>query len=302
MENREAFNAAIAAFPSAGRRLLIEFVAPAEFDARLTPPQAAQLAEALELDSDALLAALLPLAASYARTPLSGFAVGAALRGASGAIHLGANLEFERVSPWASVHAEQAAVARAWAAGERGVATLAVTAAPCGLCRQFMAELGPREALRIRLPDGTSTDLAALLPHGFGPADLGRDAGLLAAAPARLALAHAADDPLEPIGLAEAAACWAPYSAVRAGVALRLRSGAVVTGRYAESAAHNPSMAPMAMALSQRVLDGREQDAIIAAVLVATGSPLIDHAAPARALLAVAAPGLRLHLREAVAA
>jgi len=102
--------------------------------------------------------------------------------------------------------------------------------------------------------------------------------------------------------LAAASASYAPYSGVRAGVALQLRSGAVVAGRYAESAAHNPSLAPLAMALSARVLDGREDDEIAGAVLAATGSALIDHAAPARTLLAVAAPGVRLHLREAVPA
>lgn len=301
MDGPDPFRAAVAAFPSAGRRLLIGYVAPESFAARLAPAQARQLADALGVEDDALLDALLPLAASYARAPISGFAVGAAALGRSGAVHLGANLEFAGTSPWASVHAEQAAIARAAQAGEAAIDAIAVTAAPCGLCRQFMAELGPPDALRVRA-GGVATTLAALLPHGFGPADLGREGGLLAGPPAALALALASDDPLEHAALDAASASWAPYTGVRAGVALRLRSGALATGRYAESAAHNPSLAPLAAALSARVLDGREGDEIVGAVLVATGSALVDHAAPARALLTAVAPGVRLHLREAVAA
>ncbi len=301
MGDSQAFQAAVAAFPEPGRRLLIDFVAPTAFAARFAPAQTAQLAAALGLDADEVLDALLPLAASYARTPVSGFAVGAAARGTSGAIHLGANLEVAGASLWSSLHAEQAAIARAWSAGESAVEAIAVTAAPCGLCRQFMAELGPREALRLRLP-GAHETLGALLPHGFGPGDLGRTAGLLDIKPAALALAIASDDALERAALVAAAASYAPYTQIRAGVALQLRSGAVVVGRYAESAAHNPSLAPLAMALSARVLDGSEDDEVVAAVLVAIGSALIDHAAPARTLLAAAAPGVRLQLREAVAA
>ena len=297
----DAVAVALAGFPGRGRRLLQDFVAPTAFAARLAPAQGRQLAEALGVDADGLLDALLPFAASYARAPVSGFAVGAAALGRSGAVHLGANLEVAGASLWASVHAEQAAVARAWAAGETAIEAIGVTAAPCGLCRQFLAELGPREALRLNLP-GARTTLAALLPHGFGPGDLGREAGLLDQAGPALALAIASDDPLEHAALGAAGASYAPYTGVRAGIALRLRSGAIVAGRYAESAAHNPSLAPLAMALSARVLDGREGDEIAAAVLVAAGSALIDHAAPARTLLGAAAPGVRLQLREAVAA
>ena len=67
----------------------------------------------------------------------------------------------------------------------------------------------------------------------------------------------------------------------------------------AESVAHNPSLAPLAMALSRRVFAGLEADEIAAATLVAVGHAQIDHTAQARTLLAAVAPGVRLHLRAA---
>jgi hypothetical protein len=80
---------------------------------------------------------------------------------------------------------------------------------------------------------------------------------------------------------------------------LKLRSGTLVSGSYAESAAHNPSIAPLAMALSQRVFLGLEGDEIVSATLVAIGHAMVDHTAPARTLLTAVAPGVRLHLRAA---
>jgi len=143
------------------------------------------------------------------------------------------------------------------------------------------------------------TSLAALLPDAFAPAALGRAAGLLATPTRRLALDHPDDDELVAAALAAAQRSYAPYTATEAGVALRLRSGAIVTGSYAESAAYNPGLPPLQMALSRRVFEGREGDEIVAAVLVAVGHAQIDHAGVARPLLTAVAPGVRLQLRSA---
>lgn len=40
-----------------------------------------------------------------------------------------------------TVHAEQSSIADAWMNGEEGIDLIAVTAAPCGYCRQFLNEL-----------------------------------------------------------------------------------------------------------------------------------------------------------------
>lgn len=284
---------AIAAFPLAGRRALIAAVAPQSFAGHLTANQAAMIAQTAGLDDDALLLAMVPLAAAYARPEISNYFVGAVARGRSGALHFGANLEFSGTSVWTSLHAEQSAVAQAWAANESAIDAIAVGASPCGLCRQFLAELGPPDALRLVTPDGGMT-LAEMLPRSFGPRDLGRTAGLLDAPRAPLELAHPSSDKLVLEALAAAQASYAPYTGAAAGVALRLRSGAMVAGPYAECAAHNPSLAPLTVALSQRVFAGLEGDEIVAAALVGIGQATIDHGAVARTLLTALAPGVRL--------
>jgi cytidine deaminase len=297
----QALSNAIARFPAgAGRKALIDAVAPVEFAGHLSPAQARFIAETAGLDGDGLLVALVPIAAAYARPPLSGFYVGAVARGASGAIHCGANIEFAGTSPWHSLHAEQAAIANAWAAGETAIEAIAAGASPCGLCRQFMMELGDPAALSILAPEMPRASLAELLPRAFGPVALGRAAGLLDSPRPAIDLASPDADPLTEAALAAARRSYAPYSGAEAGVALRLRSGAVHWGCYAESAAHNPSLAPLAMALSRRVFAGQEGDDIVAATLVAVGHPLVDHTAVARTLLGAVAPGVRLHLRAAI--
>ena len=61
--------------------------------------------------------------------------------GKSGHLYVGVNLEFPRLPLQHSVHAEQFLIANAAWHGERGLKRIAVNAAPCGHCRQFIAEL-----------------------------------------------------------------------------------------------------------------------------------------------------------------
>ncbi len=290
----DALSNAITCFPEAGRRALVAVVAPTSFAGSLTGEQARSLAQVAKLDADSLMRALIPLAAAYARPAISGFYVGAVARVPSGAIYFGANHEFAGTSLWMTLHAEQSAIAHAWRAEEEAIDTLAVGAAPCGLCRQFMAELGAPDRLRVIIADGPATTLAALLPQAFGPDALGRRGGMLLSRGVSLMLDHATDDPLVHAAFAAARRSYAPYTGAEAGIALRLRSGEVVAGAYAESVAHNPSLSPLAAALSHRVFLGLEGDEIVAASLVAVGHAAIDHHTAARGLLTAVAPGVRL--------
>ena len=61
--------------------------------------------------------------------------------GASGRLYVGVNLEFPCLPLHNSVHAEQFLVVNALQHGERELVKLAVSAAPCGHCRQFLSEL-----------------------------------------------------------------------------------------------------------------------------------------------------------------
>ncbi|MFT7464207.1 MAG: cytidine deaminase [Pseudohongiellaceae bacterium] len=127
------------------------------------------------MDTDRLIAmANEARAASY--SPYSKFPVGAAVLSESGEIFTGCNVE--NASFGLTVCAERIAVFSAVAAGhQRLVAAAVVTpsqGAPCGACRQVLAEFGPEMIVHIANPDGDcrSRTMAELLPESFGPADL----------------------------------------------------------------------------------------------------------------------------------
>jgi len=129
-------------------------------------------------------------AARNAHAPYSRFAVGAALLLIDGSIVTGANLE--NASYGLSLCAETVALATVNSAG-RLADVLAVAVAggvsgddsgapvrPCGRCRQVLneaAQIGGRDLpIYCASPNGMIVErymLSALLPHAFGPADLG---------------------------------------------------------------------------------------------------------------------------------
>ena len=110
-----------------------------------------------------------------AYAPYSGFHVGAAVLGASGAVHAGCNVE--NASYPVSLCAERGAIAAAVAAGERALSAVAVVTAqgdpcpPCGMCRQALSEFGPDLDVVLVAADGriVRTRLSTLLPDAFGP-------------------------------------------------------------------------------------------------------------------------------------
>ncbi len=128
-------------------------------------------------DLAALLAAAVA-ARELAYAPYSRFAVGAAVQTASGRIFPGCNIE--NAAYPATVCAERAALFSAYAAGERAIVALAVAAdtagpvAPCGTCRQVIAELAPDAAIVLGNLHGATlqTTPQALLPGAFTPDDL----------------------------------------------------------------------------------------------------------------------------------
>lgn len=118
--------------------------------------------------------------ASY--SPYSGFRVGAALLGKSGKVYLGCNVENAAYTP--TNCAERTAVFKAVSEGEREFDAIAIVGgkgeelaelcAPCGVCRQVLAEFCDKD-FRVILgnPDGIKTyTFAELLPLSFGKNDL----------------------------------------------------------------------------------------------------------------------------------
>lgn len=116
-------------------------------------------------------------AMDWAYAPYSKFPVGAALLAASGRIYDGVNVE--NAAYPAGVCAERTAVFKAVSEGEREFVAVAVATrgagAPCGVCRQVLAEFGYNMAVILADKDGSVrlvTTLAALLPEAFLPQHL----------------------------------------------------------------------------------------------------------------------------------
>nr|WP_284052614.1 cytidine deaminase [Stakelama marina] len=132
-------------------------------------------------------------AAGNAHAPYSNFAVGAALLLTDGSVVTGTN--FENASYGLSLCAETVALATANVGGRLGdVAAVAIVGGaimggrmhgdapiyPCGRCRQVLneaAQIGRRDlTVHCASADGGEVrthQLSELLPHAFGPADLG---------------------------------------------------------------------------------------------------------------------------------
>ena len=107
-----------------------------------------------------------------AYAPYSRFAVGAAVQAKSGVIYSGCNVE--NASYGVTMCAERIALFQAIAAGEREFSLLAVVAdtpqpvAPCGACRQVMAEFGVDIIVLANLAGDVSVyRLEELLPAAF---------------------------------------------------------------------------------------------------------------------------------------
>jgi cytidine deaminase len=146
---------------------------------------------AMEPTRAALIAAA-RTASAAAYAPYSGFHVGAALGFADGTVATGANVE--NASYGLSLCAETVAMAAAMNAGQRGglvaVAVIGGPAgehgeavpgpepvAPCGRCRQVLAELAQLGGTDpvvwcVSGEEVLETRLSELLPHAFGPGSL----------------------------------------------------------------------------------------------------------------------------------
>ena len=115
-----------------------------------------------------------------AYAPYTGFAVGAALLCRDGQVYTGCNIENAALT--ATNCAERTALFKAVSEGEREFEAIAIVGgkaqeppreycAPCGVCRQVMAEFCDPETFRIILMNGAGEIreylLKELLPLGF---------------------------------------------------------------------------------------------------------------------------------------
>ena len=121
-------------------------------------------------------------AREMAYAPYSHFRVGAALLGKSGKVYKGCNVENAAYSP--TNCAERTALFKAVSEGEREFLAIAIVGgmdetiadfcAPCGVCRQVLAEFCDKD-FRVILgnPDNIKAyTFAEILPFAFGKTDL----------------------------------------------------------------------------------------------------------------------------------
>ncbi|BFU59722.1 MULTISPECIES: cytidine deaminase [Rodentibacter] len=222
--------------------------------------QVEKLCQKFEITPVKLALHLLPVAACYSHTAVSHFNVGAIAIGEAGDFYFGANQEFADTAIQQTIHAEQSAISHAWLRGEKCVTDVVVNYTPCGHCRQFMNELHKAEHLKIHLPHSMNNPLHNYLPDAFGPKDLGIAVHLLAKEPHYLNINNADELINQAVFAASQAHC--PYSESPHGVAIQFSDGAIITGRYAENAAFNPSLPALQTALNFVYLNNKKTEEI----------------------------------------
>jgi cytidine deaminase len=110
-------------------------------------------------------------ARQQAYAPYSHYFVGAAVLADDGTVIVGCNVE--NAAYPATICAERVALTAAIAQGKRRLTAIAVATrdggAPCGICRQVMAELGPEMHVYISDEAGNfrTTTVRDLLPDSF---------------------------------------------------------------------------------------------------------------------------------------
>jgi cytidine deaminase len=317
-QRTDGWNKAVAQFPESVR---------ADIDAlwdgggRLKAETVGRILGIVGADIGGLMMQLLPVAQQFAVVPVSGYHVGAVAAGMPvpgtgwASLYLGANFEFQSSALSFTVHAEQAATNNAWLSGEAGMQALAISAAPCGYCRQFLYELVTAQQLNILLPNNpnnplsyNSSLLTLYLPDPFGPGDLGVTGGLMdpTLCTHTLQLNSPSNDPVVQAALAAASGSYAPAlyfvdkSVAYAGVAIQLTDGSIYGGRHAENAAYNPSLSPLESALAymnmQRSLG--EDRTVTRCVLVEVSS-LISQLSATQAVITAYSPGVNVEFYAA---
>jgi len=263
------------------------------------------------MSPESLMIKLLPVARLYARATISHFQVGAVAKARLSegsdefALFIGANTEFTGQALTQTIHAEQAAVVNAWLQGAVRIDTLAVSAAPCGRCRQFLCELETQRSMTVvvQKPDGegyTTEHLSDLLPQPFGPQDLAVKAGLMSSQGylPKLNLKTLFDDPLVLRALSAAERTYAPYTHNFAGCTIQVSDQKIYSGSYVESAAFNPSLSPLHTAIIRMNMDGLKTEGNITRAILVEKPTTISQRGVSELLLESFAPDIRLEYYE----
>lgn len=274
-----------------------------DYEGVISLQEVKEFASENDLTIDQTLLILATAASVFARPAISNYSVGAIAQGSvGGPFYMGANMEFTQAALSFTLHAEQAATVNAWSNGEKGLLLLAVNAAPCGYCRQFLYELTTASDLTVLLEKKKKPSrqpLTFFLPEAFGPEDLNWEGkepeALMEPQTHDLELIDGSPDPVASKALEAAGHSYAPWPYTRknpcfAGVAVETESGATFSGRLAENAAFNPSLSPLEAALSMWNFSAARQEPLKRVVLVQMEDAIADQLTATEAV-AAALPG-----------
>lgn len=286
-------------FTEKSRSILRRLLADPNYSGQIPPTDAAAMVQAEGSPVETLMVNLLPFAQSYSRAPISNFYVGVVVRGASGALYTGANIEIPGQCLGFAVHAEQSALSNAYMHGEQAVTALAVGGAPCGHCRQFINEMAPDGDILILIPQKDPMKLSMILPDAFGPAALGMKHGAFPIQGNDLLLTSNPTDPLTMMALDAARKAYSPYSKSPSGVAIQSSKGRSYKGSYIENVAFNPSLSPLQVAVAAMIAAGEPYSNISGVTLVEELGAKISQKPVTETVLGAIAPNVKLQIATA---
>lgn len=296
LQDEDAIGKLLPNFTEQSRAILRHRLQDPGYSGQIPASEASAIAKHENLTVEALMLKLIPFAQSYSRAPISNFYVGVVVRGASGDLYTGANIEIPGQCLGFAVHAEQSALSNAYMHGERGVNALAVGGAPCGHCRQFIEEMSPDGEILILTHEKPPMKLSLILPSPFSPAALGNKDGAFPVRETRLGVAVEMSDLLLFAALEAANKSYAPYSKSPAGVAIQSSGGRIYRGSYIENVAFNPSLSPLQVALAAMIAGGEPYSAISACTLLELQNAKISQESVTRTVLGAIAPSVKLQV------
>lgn len=136
------------------------------------------------INTDAVIQKLISKAVKASKNAYckySNFKVGASLISTNGKIYSGCNME--NASYGLTICAERSAICQMTADGEYGIDVIVIytptqkATAPCGACRQVINEFSTKDTAVLSVCDSDDfiyLGITDLLPHSFGPRDLGK--------------------------------------------------------------------------------------------------------------------------------
>jgi cytidine deaminase len=149
--------------------ILRERVAAQEKPFKIFKNTAEEWMKEFKLTKEELMLHLIPVARHYASPQISGYHVGVVGEALSGNLYLGVNMEFPGLAIQQTIHGEQFLIGNLFLHHEYALKSIALSAAPCGHCRQFIWELEGAANIDVIISGQPTQKLAQYLHHAFEP-------------------------------------------------------------------------------------------------------------------------------------